>query len=71
MFLKIGHRGAKAYEIENTIESFEKAIRLGANAVELDVRKSKDGKLVVSYDDNLKCSQEESKSDRLDNQQKT
>jgi glycerophosphoryl diester phosphodiesterase len=54
MFLKVGHRGAKAYEIENTLESFKKAIALGANAVEFDVRKSKDGKLIVIHDDNLK-----------------
>jgi glycerophosphoryl diester phosphodiesterase len=54
MFLKIGHRGAKAYEIENTLESFVKAIELGANAVELDVRISRDGQLIVSHDDNLK-----------------
>ena len=26
MFLKIGHRGARGYEIENTLESFKKAI---------------------------------------------
>jgi glycerophosphoryl diester phosphodiesterase len=54
MFLKVGHRGARAYEIENTLESFTKAMELGANAVELDVRQSKDGKLIVSHDDNLK-----------------
>ncbi|MEW6109550.1 MAG: glycerophosphodiester phosphodiesterase [Nitrospirota bacterium] len=54
MFLKVGHRGARAYEIENTIESFRKAIELGANAVELDVRESGDGKLIISHDDNLK-----------------
>ena len=54
MFLKVGHRGAKAYEVENTLESFKKAIALGANAVEFDVRKSKDGKLIVIHDDNLK-----------------
>jgi glycerophosphoryl diester phosphodiesterase len=54
MFLQVGHRGAKAYEIENTLESFKKAIELGANAIELDVRKSKDGKLVIIHDDNLK-----------------
>ena len=54
MFLKIGHRGAKAYEVENTIESFKRAIELGANAVELDVRKTKDGNLAVIHDDNLK-----------------
>ena len=54
MFLKVGHRGAKAYEIENTLESFRKAIELGANAVELDVRQSKDAQLIISHDDNLK-----------------
>lgn len=54
MFLTVGHRGAKAYETENTLESFKKAIELGANAIELDVRKSKDWKLVIIHDDNLK-----------------
>jgi len=54
MFLKVGHRGAKAYETENTLESFRKAIELGANAVELDVRISGDAKLIVVHDDNLK-----------------
>jgi len=54
MFLKVGHRGARAYEIENTLESFKKALELGVNAIEFDVRQSKDGKLVISHDDNLK-----------------
>jgi len=36
--LKIGHRGAKFYEPENTLRSFRKAIELGVDAVELDVR---------------------------------
>jgi len=54
MFLKVGHRGARAYEIENTLASFRKALELGANAVEIDVRKSKDGKVIISHDDNLK-----------------
>ncbi|MEW6116649.1 MAG: glycerophosphodiester phosphodiesterase family protein [Nitrospirota bacterium] len=54
MFLKVGHRGAKAYEVENTLESFQKAIELGANAVEFDVRKTKDGELIIIHDDNLK-----------------
>lgn len=53
-FLKVGHRGARAYEIENTIDSFKKAVELGANAIELDVRISKDKKLVLCHDDNLK-----------------
>jgi glycerophosphoryl diester phosphodiesterase len=54
VFLKIGHRGAKAYETENTIESFDKAVALGVNAVELDVRTSKDEALIISHDDSLK-----------------
>ena len=54
MFLKVGHRGARAYETENTLESLGKAIELGANAIELDLRQAKDGKLVICHDDNLK-----------------
>jgi len=54
MLLKIGHRGAKTYEIENTLESFKKAIELGANGIELDVRISKDGELIISHDKDLK-----------------
>jgi len=54
MFLKIGHRGARAYEVENTIESFKKAVALGANAIEFDVRRSQDGELIICHDDNLK-----------------
>jgi glycerophosphoryl diester phosphodiesterase len=47
--LKIGHRGARAYEPENTIRSFKRAIELGVDAVELDIRKTKDNKLVVIH----------------------
>lgn len=54
MLLKVGHRGARAYEIENTLESFRKAIELGANAIELDVRTSNDAHLIIIHDDNLK-----------------
>ncbi|MBS7654279.1 MAG: glycerophosphodiester phosphodiesterase family protein [Candidatus Bathyarchaeia archaeon] len=51
--LRIGHRGARAYEPENTIRSFRRAIELGVNAVELDVRKTKDNELVVIHDDKV------------------
>lgn len=50
MVLKIGHRGAAAYEPENTLRSFKKAIELGVDMVEFDIRKTKDGKLVVIHD---------------------
>ena len=45
-----GHRGARGYLPENTIPSFEKAIELGADTVELDVVISSDKKVVVSHD---------------------
>lgn len=53
-FLRIGHRGASAYEIENTLASFQRAIEIGANAIELDVRMAGDGNPVVIHDENLK-----------------
>ncbi len=46
----IGHRGACGYAPENTLASFKKAIELGVHAVELDVFKTKDNKLVVIHD---------------------
>lgn len=49
-FIKIGHRGASAYEPENTIRSFERAMDMGCDFVELDVRSSFDGHLVVMHD---------------------
>ena len=48
--LKVGHRGARAYEPENTLRSFKRAIELGVNAVELDIRRTKDGEIVVIHD---------------------
>lgn len=52
--LKIGHRGAKAYAPENTIASFEKALELGVDMVELDVRVTKDKYPVVVHDNQLR-----------------
>lgn len=48
--LKIGHRGAKGYIAENTLVSFEKAIAMGADAVELDIHVCATGELVVIHD---------------------
>lgn len=47
---KIGHRGAKGYAIENTLESFQKAIELNVDAIELDVHVCKSGELIVFHD---------------------
>ena len=50
---KIGHRGASGYEPENTLISFEKAIDLNADGIELDVHLSSDGELVVIHDETI------------------
>ncbi|MBI4780183.1 MAG: glycerophosphodiester phosphodiesterase [Oscillatoriophycideae cyanobacterium NC_groundwater_1537_Pr4_S-0.65um_50_18] len=48
----IAHRGAKAKE--NTIAAFERAIALGADGVEFDVRSTQDQVLVVHHDPAVK-----------------
>jgi glycerophosphoryl diester phosphodiesterase len=53
VLLRIGHRGARALEPENTLRSFRKAVELEVDAVELDVRKTKDGKIVVIHDNTV------------------
>lgn len=50
MVLVIAHRGASGAKPENTVEAFEEAGRLGADMVELDVRRTADGALVVHHD---------------------
>lgn len=47
---RIGHRGAPRRFLENTLPSFEEALRLGADAVELDVHVTADGQVVVHHD---------------------
>ncbi|MBI2372480.1 MAG: hypothetical protein HYV07_00640 [Deltaproteobacteria bacterium] len=49
-FRVIGHRGAPTFAVENTIESFEVAIALGANAIETDVCLTKDDVFVIWHD---------------------
>ena len=51
--LKIGHRGAKGYVAENTLASFQKAIDLGCDGIELDVHLSKDQKVIVIHDETI------------------
>jgi len=47
--IKIGHRGAPSISLENTLDSFQKAIEAGMDGVELDVQFSADKKLVVYH----------------------
>lgn len=51
--LVLGHRGAKAQEPENTLRSFEKAMKLGAHGIEFDVFMSADGVPFIIHDDTL------------------
>jgi len=46
----IAHRGASGYAPENTLASFEKAINMGVDMVELDVHLTADDSVVVMHD---------------------
>ncbi len=46
----IAHRGVSAYAPENTLSAFRLAVKLGADGIELDVQRTKDGVLVVCHD---------------------
>jgi glycerophosphoryl diester phosphodiesterase len=48
--LVLGHRGASAHAGDNTIEAFELALAHGADGVELDVRFTADGEVVLLHD---------------------
>jgi glycerophosphoryl diester phosphodiesterase len=50
---RIGHRGAPLERKENTLASFQRAVELGADAVELDVHVTRDGIPVVHHDATL------------------
>jgi len=49
-FLVVGHRGAPVERVENTIESFEQAVRNGANAIEVDLCVTRDAQVVAWHD---------------------
>jgi len=51
--LFIGHRGTLVDYDENTLEAFGIAIKSGANCIELDVRRTKDNKLIAFHDKKL------------------
>lgn len=46
----VAHRGASAEAPENTLAAFERAIEVGADMIEFDVRRALDGRLVISHD---------------------
>jgi glycerophosphoryl diester phosphodiesterase len=51
--LKIGHRGARGYEPENTLISFKKAIDMHVDGIEFDVHLSADGEIMVIHDETV------------------
>jgi glycerophosphoryl diester phosphodiesterase len=52
-FVVIAHRGNHVRVPENTIESVKDAIQAGADYVEIDLRTTKDGRLVIHHDASL------------------
>ena len=53
MFVVYAHRGASEYAPENTMSSFHLGVQMGANGIETDVRRTKDGVLVLFHDPNF------------------
>jgi glycerophosphoryl diester phosphodiesterase len=51
--IKIGHRGAAGIEPENTLRAIDASIECGMDAVEVDVRRTKDNYLVIMHDEKV------------------
>jgi glycerophosphoryl diester phosphodiesterase len=51
-FLIIAHRGASNLAPENSLKAFRKAIELRADYIEFDIRKTKDGEIIVMHNAN-------------------
>ncbi len=49
-YRRVGHKGADAIVTGNTLESFDAAVELGVDMIELDVLRAKEGRLVVAHD---------------------
>lgn len=49
-FLVIAHRGGRSLGPENTLYTFRQAVDLGVDVLEMDVHRTRDGKLVVLHD---------------------
>ncbi|MCX5835259.1 MAG: glycerophosphodiester phosphodiesterase [Deltaproteobacteria bacterium] len=49
----IAHRGASAHEKENTLRAFERAIEMGADMIEFDVRRTADHVLITHHNEEI------------------
>ena len=47
------HRGDSSHAPENTLAAFQRAIRLGADSIELDIHPAKDGTLMIIHDETV------------------
>jgi glycerophosphoryl diester phosphodiesterase len=50
-YRRIGHKGADAIVTGNTAESFDAAVEVGVDMIELDVLRAKEGRLIVAHDE--------------------
>ena len=53
MFINYAHRGASEYYPENTLSAFYAGLDMGANGIETDIQRTKDGVLVLFHDDTV------------------
>lgn len=58
MFVNYAHRGASAYAPDSTFAAFDLGLAMGANGIETDLQKTKDGQIVLFHNENLdgRCS---------------
>ena len=52
-FVNYAHRGASSYAPENTLSAFCMGLQMGANGIETDVQRTRDGVLVLFHDDSI------------------
>lgn len=53
MFINYAHRGASAYAPENTMAAFRLGVAMGADGIETDIRRTRDGVLALFHDESL------------------
>ena len=51
--LIVGHRGCNHVKFNNTMKAFEEAIKRGVNMIEFDVRRTRDGVLIIHHDEDV------------------
>ncbi len=53
-FINYAHRGASEYAPENTMAAFYLGLEMGADGIETDIQRTKDGVLVLFHDDDMR-----------------